>query len=64
MSGEECPRGGVVKLTTIITPNSFDDVAKLCEDKGQFFDKMENASDLIHEGKMHTKWERSSIMSR
>jgi hypothetical protein len=37
MSDEECSRGGVVELTTVVTLNSFDGVAKLCTDKGKFF---------------------------
>jgi hypothetical protein len=35
MSGEQCSRGGVVELTTIVTLNIFDGVAKLCGDKGE-----------------------------
>jgi hypothetical protein len=64
MSDEECSRGGVVKLMTVVALNNFDGAAKLCGDKGDFFDKVENMSDLAHKGKVHTKWERSSIMSR
>jgi hypothetical protein len=37
MSGEECSRGGVVKLTTIVTLNNFDGVAKVCGDNDKFF---------------------------
>jgi hypothetical protein len=35
--GEECARGGVIELTTIVTLDSFDDVAKLCGDISDFF---------------------------
>jgi hypothetical protein len=35
MSGEECSRGGVVKLMTIVVLNSFDGTSKLCGDKGE-----------------------------
>jgi hypothetical protein len=55
MSGEECSRGGVVELTTIVALNSFDGAAKLCRDRGEFFDKVEKVSDLTRKGKVHTK---------
>jgi hypothetical protein len=58
MSGEECSRGGIVAL------NSSNGVAKLCGDKGKKIDKVEKVSDLTHQGKVHIKWERSSIMTR
>jgi hypothetical protein len=64
MGGEERSRGGIVELTTIVTLNNFDGVAKLCRDKGNFFDKVENVSDLTCKGKVHTKWKQSSIMTR
>jgi hypothetical protein len=37
MSGEECSRGGVVKLLAVVTLDNFDCTAKLCGDKGNFF---------------------------
>jgi hypothetical protein len=37
MSGEECSRGGVVKLMIVVALNIFDGVAKLCGDKGEIF---------------------------
>jgi hypothetical protein len=40
MSGEECSRGDVVKLTSVIALNNFDGAAKLCGDKDDFFDKV------------------------
>jgi hypothetical protein len=33
MSGEECSRGGVVKLSVVVALDSFDGAAKLCGDK-------------------------------
>jgi hypothetical protein len=35
MSGKECSRGGVIKLTVVVTLNSFDGAVKLCGDKGE-----------------------------
>jgi hypothetical protein len=35
--GEECTRGGVIKLTTIVALNDFDGAAKLCGDISKFF---------------------------
>jgi hypothetical protein len=35
--GEECTKGGVIKLTTIITLDSFDGAAKLCGDISEIF---------------------------
>jgi hypothetical protein len=46
MSGEECSRGGVIELTVVVALNNFDGAAKLCRDKGNFFDKVEKVSDL------------------
>jgi hypothetical protein len=46
MSGEECSRGGVIELTVVVALNNFDGAAKLCGDKGNFFDKVEKVSDL------------------
>jgi hypothetical protein len=37
MSGEECSRGSIVELMTIIALNIFDGAAKLCGDKGEIF---------------------------
>jgi hypothetical protein len=55
MSGEECSKGGVVKLPTIVTLDSFDGEVKLCGDKGKKINKMEKVSDLTGKGKVHTK---------
>jgi hypothetical protein len=55
--GEECARGGVIKLTTIITLDGFDGAAKLCGDISDFFDKVEKLSNLMCKGKVHTKRE-------
>jgi hypothetical protein len=55
MSGEECSREGVVELTVVVTLDYFDDVVKLCEDKGEKIDKVENESELTRKGKVHTK---------
>jgi hypothetical protein len=35
MSGEECLRGGIVKLPVVVALDSFDGAAKLCGDKGK-----------------------------
>jgi hypothetical protein len=35
MSGEECSRGGVVKLPAVVALDSFDGAAKLCGDKDE-----------------------------
>jgi hypothetical protein len=35
--GEECARGGVIELTTIVIPDDFDGTAKLCGDINDFF---------------------------
>jgi hypothetical protein len=35
MSDDECSRGDIVELTTVVTLNSFDGAAKLCGDKGK-----------------------------
>jgi hypothetical protein len=35
--GKECTRGGVIKLTTIVTLDNFDGAAKLCQDISEFF---------------------------
>jgi hypothetical protein len=51
MSGEECSRGGVVKLTAIVALNNFDGAAKLCGDKGEKIDKVKKVSDLIRKEK-------------
>jgi hypothetical protein len=37
ISGEECARGTIVKLTTIITLDDFDGAAKLCGDISKIF---------------------------
>jgi hypothetical protein len=49
--GEECARGGVIELTTIVALDCCDGAAKLC---GDISEKM---SDLTRKGKVHTKWE-------
>jgi hypothetical protein len=64
MSGEECSRGGIVKLMTVVTLNSFDGGPNCVETKAIFFDKVKKLSDLTRKGKVHIKGERSSIMSR
>jgi hypothetical protein len=53
--GEECARGCVIELTTIITLDGFDGTAKLCEDINEKIDKAEKVSDLTRKGKVHTK---------
>jgi hypothetical protein len=54
--GEECARGGVIELTTIVVPDDFDGAAKLCGDINDFFfEKVKKVSDLTHKGKVHTK---------
>jgi hypothetical protein len=50
--GEECARGGVIELSTIVTLDDFDGVAKLCGDISDFFDKMKKVSDLTRKGKV------------
>jgi hypothetical protein len=55
--GEECVRGGVIKMTTIVALDGFDDASKLCGDISEFFDKVKKVSDLTCKGKVHTKWE-------
>jgi hypothetical protein len=52
--GEECARGNVIELTTIVSLDGIDGAAKLCEDK-RFFDKVEKVSDLTRKGKVHIK---------
>jgi hypothetical protein len=54
--GEECVRGGVIELTTIIALDGFDGTTKLCGDISDFFDKVEKVLDLTCKGKVHTKW--------
>jgi hypothetical protein len=54
--GEECTRGGIIKLTVIVALDAFDGAAKLCEDISKKFDKVENVSELMGKGKVHTKW--------
>jgi hypothetical protein len=49
---------------TIIALDEFDCATKLCGNVGIFFDKVEKVSDLTHKGKVHTKWERSSRITR
>jgi hypothetical protein len=41
IGGEECVRGDVVELTTIVALDDFDGAAKLCGDKSRKFDKVE-----------------------
>jgi hypothetical protein len=55
--GEECMRGGVIELTTIITLDGFDGAAKLCGDINEKCDKVEKVLDLMRKGKVYTKWE-------
>jgi hypothetical protein len=57
MSDEECSRGGIVKITTVVTMDSFDGATKLCGDKGKKIVEVEKVSYLTHKGKVHTKWE-------
>jgi hypothetical protein len=38
--GEECMRGGVIELTTIVALDGFDGVAKLCGDISKKIDKV------------------------
>jgi hypothetical protein len=54
---EECVRGGVIELTTIVALDGFDSAAKLCGDISEKCDKVERVSDLTCKGKVHTKWE-------
>jgi hypothetical protein len=55
--GEECARGGVIELTTIVALDGFDGAAKLCGDISEKCDKVEKVSDLTRKEKVHTKWE-------
>jgi hypothetical protein len=55
--GEECVRGGVIKLTAIVTLDCFDGAAKLCGDISEKCNKVEKVLDLACKGKVHTKWE-------
>jgi hypothetical protein len=64
MSGEEYSRGGVVELPVIVAMGNFDGAAKLCGDKGKKINKVEKVSDLTRKGKVQTKWEQSSRMTR
>jgi hypothetical protein len=57
MSDEECSRGGIVKITTVVTMDSFDGATKLCGDKGKKIVEVEKVSYLTHKRKVHTKWE-------
>jgi hypothetical protein len=54
---EECVRGGVIELTSIVAPDGFDGATKLCGDIIDFFNKVEKVSDLTCKVKVHTKWE-------
>jgi hypothetical protein len=62
--GKECARGGVIELTTILTLDSFDGAIKLWEDIGEKSDRVEKVSDLTCKGKVHTKWEWSSKITK
>jgi hypothetical protein len=62
--GEKRVGGGVVELTTVVTLDGFNGAAKLSGDKGEKINKVEKVSDLTRKGKVHTKWEQSSRMSR
>jgi hypothetical protein len=42
---------------TIVALDDFDGAAKLCGDISEKLDNVEKVSDLIHKGKVHTKWE-------
>jgi hypothetical protein len=57
IGGEECARGGVVELTTIVALDDFDGATKLCGDISEKIDKVKKLSDLTRKGKVHTKWE-------
>jgi hypothetical protein len=54
---EECVRGGVIELTTIVALDDFDGATKLCGDRSEKIDKVEKVSDLMCKGKIHIKWE-------
>jgi hypothetical protein len=62
--GEECARGGIIELTSIVAVDGFDSAAKLCGDISIFFDKLEKVLDLTCKGKVLTKWESSSRIIR
>jgi hypothetical protein len=62
--GKECMRGGVIKLMTIVALDGFDSAAKLCGNISEKIDKVEKVSDLTRKGKVHTKWEWSSRITR
>jgi hypothetical protein len=62
--GEECAREGVIELMTIVALYDFDGVAKLCGDISEKMDKVEKVSDLTHKGKVHTKWDLLSRITR
>jgi hypothetical protein len=57
IGGEECARGGVIKLTAIVALDGFDGVAKLCGDISEKNLTVEKVSDLTRKGKVHTKGE-------
>jgi hypothetical protein len=53
--GEECARGDIIELTVIVTLDGFHGAAKLCGDIGKKCDRVEKVSDLMRNGKVHTK---------
>jgi hypothetical protein len=46
-------RGGIIELTTIVTLNDFDGVAKLRGNKCEKIDNVGKVSDLTRKGKVH-----------
>jgi hypothetical protein len=64
ISGEECARGGLVKLMAIVALDDFDGATKLCGDISEKLDKVEKVLDLTRKEKVHTKWEQSSRITR
>jgi hypothetical protein len=55
--GKEYVREGVIKFTVIVALDGFYGMTKLCGDISENFGKVEKVSDLMHKGKVHTKWE-------
>jgi hypothetical protein len=54
---EECVRGCVIELTTIVSLDRFDGATKLYGDISKKNGKVEKVSDLTRKGKVYTKWE-------
>jgi hypothetical protein len=62
--GKECAGRGIVELKAIVTLDDFDGAAKLRRNKGEKIDKVEKVLDFTRKGKVHTKCERSSGITK